>query len=360
MSTVDTLLIKKIITTAARKNATDIHLTAGNNPFLRINGQLNVLSEIEVLTPEILEEVVDYFLTKEQKEILSAKKEITFVYSDSESALRFRVNIFFQKGYPMISLRLIVSGVPDSEQLNLPKVVTDFCQNRRGLVIVSGPFSSGRSTTVASLLQTINSQRSEHIVSLEKPIEYLFVNDKSIIEQREVGKDVESFANGIETLMDEDVNVVAVSEANTAAVMEYSLELAESGRLVILQMNSDSVISVLEKIISGFEEEKKIWALNVLSDVLIGIVVQRLLPGANGGMVLACEILTMTAAVRSLLKEGKFFQLTSILQTSKMEGMINLDKSLLELLKKGEITKEQALHEALDKDSFANTLKNLT
>lgn len=359
MPTADTLLIKKVITSAAEKRASDIHLTVGNYPFLRINGNLQAASDVEVLKPEILEEMVNYFINEQQKKVLEKQKEITIVYNDEESSLRFRVNIFFQKGYPMISLRMINSIIPEFSSLRLPEVVVNFCNNRRGLIVISGPFSSGRSTTLASLLQLINKERGEHIITLEKPIEFLFVNEKSIIEQREVGKDVGTFEKGLKTILDEDVNIVAVTGLITGKAFEYALELAESGRLVFLLMNSDSVISVLEKIIADFTGEKKTWALGVLSDILVGILIQRLLPKQQGGMILAYEILTMSAAVKSLIKEGKFYQLTSILQTSRAEGMINLDKSLLELVKKNIITKEVALREALDKESFKNVLKNL-
>lgn len=360
MATTTNLLIKKILTSAAGKQASDIHLTVGNYPFLRINGKLAVMAEAEMIKPEVLEEMVDFFLSPEQKKILETKKEITFVYYNEESSLRYRLNIFFQKGYPMISLRLVPDKIPDFASLGLPEVIAKFCDNRRGLVIISGPFSSGRSTTLASLLQLINKSRAEHIITLERPIEYLFINEKSIIEQREVGKDVASFENGLATILDEDVNIVAVSEVPSGEVLENALELAESGRLVFLTMDSDSVISTLEKIIAGFSAEKKIWALNVLSDVLVGIVIQRLLPKVNEGMVLAHEILTMTAAVKSSIKEGKFYQLLSILQTSRAEGMINLDRALLDLVRKDQITKEVALHEALDKENFKNVLKNLS
>lgn len=359
MPTIDILLIKKIITSAAEKKASDIHLTVGNYPFLRIGGDLQALTEVNVLKPENLEEMVGYFLSDEQKKILLSQKEINIVYIDDETSLRFRINIFFQKGYPMISLRLISATIPEFSSLGLPEVVSNFCENRRGLVIISGPFSSGRSTTLVSLLQSINKKRGEHIIILEEPIEYLFVNEKSIIEQREVGKDVESFEKGLKTILDEDVNIVAVTEVLSSEALEYSLELAESGRLVFLLMNSDSVISVLERIIADFSAEKRNWALGVLSDILVGILVQRLLPKQNGGMALAYEILTLTPAVRSLLKEGKFYQLTSILQTSRAEGMINLDKSLMELVKKNIISKDIALKEALDKESFSNVLKNI-
>lgn len=359
MSTIDTLLIKKIIASAAAKKATDIHLTVGNQPFFRVDGNLSVSVEAGVLKPEILEEMVDFFLTPEQKKIFLENKEITIDYFSEETALRFRVNIFFQKSYPMISLRLIPPVIPEFSALGLPDIIADLCNNKRGLIIISGPFSSGRSTTMACLIQLINMQRSEHIITLEKPIEYLFVNEKSIIDQREIGKDVSSFEQGMKTILDEDVNIVAVAEAGSPKIFEYALELAESGRLVIVVMNSDSVISVLEKIIAGFSEEQKIWALNVLSDVLVGVLVQRLLPKATGGgMVLAYEILTMTPAVKSLIIEGKFFQLTSVLQTSRNEGMINLDKSLIDLAKKGIISRSEAITQAQDEVTVSNVLKN--
>jgi len=360
MPTTTNLLIKEILATAAAKNASDIHLTVGNSPFLRINGLLTVMTESEIIKPEVLEEIVDFFLNKDQKVKLLADKEITLVYYNEEASLRYRLNVFFQKGYPMISLRLIPAVIPDFSNLGLPKVIADFCENRRGLIIISGPFNSGRTTVLASLIQLINLKRAEHIITLEKPIEYLFVNEKSIIEQREVGKDVDSFEKGLTTILDEDVNIVAVSEVTSSEILESVLELAESGRLVFLIMNSDSVVSTLEKFIAGFKGEKKIWALNVLSDLLIGILILRFLPKITSGMVFAYEILTMTSAVMASIKEGKLYQLSSILQTSRAEGMINLDKSLLELVKKDQITKETALREALEKESFKNSLRNLS
>lgn len=360
MATSDSLLIRKIISNAAGRKATDIHLTVGNYPFLRVEGNLMMMAEAEILKPEILEKIVDFFLTSEQQAELVKNKEITIVYYDEETSLRFRINVFYQKGYPAVSLKLVPTTIPEFSSLGLPKVMADFSEQRRGLVIISGPFSSGRSTTLASLIQLINQKRAEHIITLEKPIEYLFVNEKSIIDQREVGRDVDSFANGLKTILDEDVNIVAVTDASSPEIFESSLELAESGRLVFLLMNSDSVISVLEKIVADFTSDKKIWALNILSEVLIGVVIQRLIPKINGGMALACEILTMTPAVKSILKEGKFYQLASVLLTSRGEGMVNLDKSLIELVKKGIITKEEALREAQDKESFQNILKNIS
>lgn len=359
MSTIDSLLIKQIIASAAAKKATDIHLTVGNQPFFRVNGKLTASAELSIIKPETLEEIVEFFLTPEQKKTLLANREITMDYYSEQTSLRFKVNIFFQKGYPMVSLRSIPPVIPEFSALGLPKVVADFSDNKHGLIIISGPFSSGRSTTLAALIQLINLQRSEHIITLEKPIEYLFVNEKSLIDQREVGKDVISYEQGMETILDEDVNIIAVAEADSAEVFEHALALAESGRLVILVMSSDSVISVLEKIIAGFAKEKKLWALNVLSDVLVGILIQRLLPKATGdGMVLAYEILTMTPAVKSLIIEGKFFQLTSVLQTSRNEGMINLDKSLIDLAKKGIITRSEAIANAQDEVTVNNVLKN--
>jgi len=359
MPTTDNLLIKKIISSAAERKASDIHLTVGNYPFVRINGQLSALTEIEILKPENLEAMVDFLLSENQKAKFEKDKEVTFIRNDDETSLRFRINIFYQKGYPMISFRIISQTIPEFSSLGLPEVVAGFSEFNRGLVIISGPFSSGRSTTLASLLQLINQKRGEHIITLEKPIEHLFVNEKSIIEQREIGKDVDSFEKALKTILDEDINIVAITGLLSPEAIESALELAESGRLVFLLMNSDSVVSVLDKIIAGFEGAKKNWALGTLSDVLVGILVQRLIPKQTEGLALAFEILTLTPAVKSLLKEGKFHQLSSIMQTSRAEGMVNMDKNLFELVKENVITKETAIRESLDKESFKNLIRDL-
>ncbi|MCB9802861.1 Flp pilus assembly complex ATPase component TadA [Candidatus Nomurabacteria bacterium] len=356
MSTTETLLVNKILNLAAERRATDVHLTAGNYPVLRIDGKLVTLTEEQVLTPDFLLAMVDGFLSETDKKNLEASREVVTVYSWA-NRVRFRARVFYQKGYVAISLRIIPQLIRSPKDLGLPQVLTQLITKERGLIIITGPFGSGRTTSVASLLETLNRNKGLHVQTLEKPIEYLLANNQCIIEQREIGKDTGSFLKGLEDTLDEDVDVVVVGMLSEDGLEEMLLQTAESGKLVIAVMDADTVISALERFISNLSPEKKIWGQDVLSQVLLGVVAQRLLPKIGGGLSLAYEVLTMTSAVQAIIKDNRLYQLNSIMQTSKEEGMINLDKSLLELVKVGEISANDAILQASDADSFRRNFK---
>jgi len=356
MSTTENLTINRILNTVAERGATDAHLTVGNHPYLRINGQLTALTEEEVINPDFLDSLIHFFVSEEKKELLKKDKEAKFIF-DWQGKARFRVHLFQQKGYFSISLKLISRKIKTLEELGVPKTVTNFSQAKRGLIIISGPFNSGRSTTLAALLETINKSRSERILYFEEPIEQLFVNQKSVIEQREVGVDVATFSQGLKSTKDVDVNVVAVSKVDSQESLELILELAESGRLVIVIMDYDTALSCLEGIISDFPQAKKQWAQDVLADYLLGIVVQRLVPAVQGGQALVVEILMASSSAKSLIKDGRFANLESIIQTSRAEGMVSLDYSLIELVRSGKISQEEALKQATNPKNLTTSLK---
>jgi len=356
MSTTDTLTINKILNTAAERQATDVHFVVGNYPFIRIKGELETLNQEELITPETMEGIISFFVAEDKLPLIKEKKEIKFVF-DWLNKVRFRVHIFQQKGYFSVSLKLIGLAIQSLEELNLPKIVESFAQMEQGLLFITGPFNSGRSTTLAAILQEINRIRKEHILYLEEVSEQLFVNEQSIIEQRQVGTDVESFIAGLLSAKDEDVNVVAVSEVPNNESLEILLELAESGRLVIALLDYASAVSALDGLVSKFNDAKISWARNVLADFLIGIVVQRLVPTVDGEMILAVEVLTPSPSAKALIKEGRFAQLDSIIQTSRAEGMISLDRSLLDLVQKGRISPENALANSSDPKVLKNLLR---
>lgn len=356
MSTTETLLINKILNLSAERRATDVHLTVGNYPVLRIDGKLLTLTDEQVLTPDFLLAMADSFLSELDKKNLESSKEVITVYSWANRA-RFRARVFYQKGYVAISLRIIPQLIRSPKDLGLPPILTQLIAKERGLLIITGPFGSGRTTTVASLLETLNRNKGLHIQTLEKPIEYLLANNQCVIEQREIGKDTTSFAKGLADTIDEDVDVVVVGTVNEDGLEELILQSAESGKLIIAIMDADSAISALERFISNLKPEKKIWGQDVLSQVLLGVVAQRLLPRIGGGLSLAYEALTMTSAVQAIIKDNRLYQLNSIMQTSKEEGMINLDKSLLELVRVGEVSANDAVTQAIDTDSFRRNFK---
>jgi len=356
MSTTETLTINRILNTVAERRATDIHFVIGNYPYIRIAGELLPLADEELINPEAMQSIINFFVSEDKKEFIKEKKEFKFIY-DWLNKARFRVHIFQQKGYFSVSLKLISNKIKTLSELGLPKIVENLIQNTKGLLLVAGPFNSGRSCTVAAIIEHINQTRKEHILYLEEPVEQLFVSQKSIIEQREVGVDVPSLAEGLKSAKDEDINVVAVAKIDSPESLEILLELVESGRLIITILDYDSVISTLNGIVSDFPTEKIIWARNVLADSLLGIIVQKLVPKVSGGLALAVEILTRTPSAQALIKEGRFAQLESIVQTSRAEGMVSLDRSLAELVQQGEVNADVAIKFAKDPKIFKIGLK---
>jgi twitching motility protein PilT len=350
MIVTENLKIDQILNTLAERGATDIHFTVGNVPYFRVNGKLMNFNEGEVINQSLMDLLVNYFVPPEKLPLLGQGLEIRFAF-DWQDKARFRVHVFQQKGYQAISLKIVPGSIKSFNELGLPKIINTFVQARKGLIIVSGPFDSGRSTTVAAIIEAINQSRSERIVYLEQPIEYLFVNQKSMIEQREVGKDVLSFTEGLESLKEEDVNVVVVSKIDSLESVELSLELAESGCLVIITMDFDSSASCLANLISDFPEKQKEWARNVLADYLVGLVVQKIVPGIVVPA-LAVEIMTVTSSTRPLISGGSFRQLEDTLTTSRGEGMVSLDYSLASLVKLGKITTETAIKYANNPKTF--------
>ncbi|MBT4349784.1 Flp pilus assembly complex ATPase component TadA [bacterium] len=351
MSTTETLLINKILNIAAERKASDVHLTAGNYPVLRVDGKLVTLTGEQVLTPDFLLGMAESFLIEVEKKELEQEREVVTVYIWANRA-RFRSKVFYQKGYVAISLRLIPQLIRSPKDLGLPSALTQMVTKEKGLIIITGPFGSGRTTTVASLLETLNRNKGLHIQTLEQPIEYLLANNQSIIEQREIGKDTATFIKGLQDTIDEDVDVVTASSLEEDGMEELLLQVAESGKLVIVVMDADTVITALERFISNIDPDRKIWGRDILSQVLLGVVAQRLLPRIGSGLSLAYEVLTMTSAVQAIIKDNRLYQLKSIMQTSREEGMVNLDKSLLELVRVGEISVDDALQYAGDPQMF--------
>jgi len=351
-------ILTKILNNAVENQSTDIHLTVGSYPFVRVKGRLLTLTEDGLLTPEMINGLVDFLVPADKKPFLEKQKDLTYIYSWQDK-IRFRVSIFKQKGYFGIALKLVNQQIKTIRELNLPAVVEDLAKVHQGLIFISGPFNSGRTATLNAIIETINQTRSERILYLEEPIEHLFFNNKSIIEQREVGVDAESFSKCLEMIKEEDINVVAVSKIDNVETLERLLELAESGRLVLAVLNYSSVVNALTGLVSDFSDAKIPWARNVLSNLLAGIIVQRLIPSTDGGLALALEILTSTSSVKTLIAEGSFNKLTSIIQTSKAEGMMSLDKSLMDLAGRGKISSASAIENASDSKAMELNLRKI-
>lgn len=350
-TTNETIVLTRVLSAAGQYRASDCHLTAGNPPILRVDGKLVALDDEPIITPDFLERVVELFLDEQQRKLLDEQREIVVAATWADRA-RYKVSFFHQRGSLSASLRLIPATIPLLRDLNLPKVVEDFAKLEKGLMLVTGPFGSGRTSTAAALLNEINQTRREHIVTVEKPIEYLFANSQSVIEQREVGRDTVSFEQALRTASREDVDVIYVSEMETPATIEAVLETAESSRLVLSTMNTDSVIRTLEKIITSFPDDEVQRIRVQLAATIEAIVSQRLLPKVGGGRIVVAEVMVPSGPIRSVIRDGALYQLTNILQTSREVGMVSLDRSLAELVKTGQILVDDALAHAVDRTAL--------
>jgi len=341
--------IDLIMAEAVKRNASDIHITSNVPVTFRIDGKLEPYQNI--LDKKHSETIILSFMDDFQKERLKREKEVDFSFSYVKD-VRFRVNVFYQRGDLSASMRLIPSKIKTFEELGLPPVIEKFTTPSQGFVIVTGPTGHGKSTSLASMVDHINHSRKEHIITIEDPIEYMFKDDKSVIEQREVYSDTRSFARALRSALREDPNVILIGEMRDLETISAALTLAETGHLVYTTLHTNDAAQTADRIIDVFPPHQQQQVRQQLANVLLGVVSQRLLPRTSGGRIIACEILIANNAVRNIIREGKTHQLPNIIQTSVSEGMITLDKVLAELVSKGEISLDDALAWATDTKSF--------
>jgi len=342
--------MRQMLDLAIEKQASDLHITAGTVPTLRIDGKLVPLSDFPVVTAESSEALLRSIMSNEQVERLRQRRELDFSFAYQN--MRFRTNAYYQRGNISIVLRLIPLVIKTMEQLGVPPILERFTEPSQGFVIITGPTGHGKSTTLAALIEAINTKRSEHIITIEDPIEYVFEHKKSIIDQREVGDDTNSFARALRSALREDPNVILVGEMRDLETIEAALTLAETGHLVFTTLHTNSAAQTADRIVDVFPPHQQQQVRAQLANVLLGVVSQRLLPRVQGGRVLATEIMIANSAVRNTIREGKTHLLPNIIQTSAAEGMISLDKVLAELVSRGDLTIDTALIWALDPKAF--------
>jgi len=353
MQTAQSIIFNKLLITVVEKKASDLHLTVGVPPALRMEGELIILEDQEILTPGFIKGVVDSFLTVEQKEELEKNRQLVISYSFDQKLLRFKISIYYQKGFLGVVFRYISPIIKNFSDLGIPiKSIEKFLSFKKGLIVISGPFDSGKTTTLLSIIETINKTKKKNIFTLEKPIEYIFINDQSIIEQREIKKDVNSFSEGLDLISDEDVDIVFVSQITSKEVFEKIFKLIEGGRLVFVILEAEQVYQTIEKIINFFPSFEKEKIQEMLANNLAGIINQKLIPSLNKKRILAYEILINNLSVQNLIKEEKLKQLNSILQISQAEGMISMDRCLSQLVRNTEISLEEALQYASDMENL--------
>jgi len=335
---------------AISKNASDVHITEGVPVTLRVDGKLFSIPEVEAVTAAKSKELISGFTSEEALSLLDQKKEIDFSFG--YQTMRFRVNVYYQKGSIAASLRLIPSKIRTFRELGLPPILEKFTEQSQGFVVISGPTGSGKSTTLAALIDKINEERRSHIITIEDPIEYVFEHKKGIVSQREIGQDTNTFARGLRSALREDPDVVLVGEMRDLETIDAALTMAETGHLVFTTLHTNSAAQTADRIVGVFPPHQQQQVRSQLASVLLGVVSQRLIPRVNGGRVMAAEIMISNSAIRSLIREGKIHQIPNIIQTSASEGMISLDKVLSELVSRGEISMEDALSWSLDPKSF--------
>jgi len=331
----------ELLEAVGKQNASDLHISVGRHPTLRIDGDLIPLVKKPIITPEDAQGLVLALLNEEQKQRFLKEKELDFAYSYKDKA-RFRVNVFFQQGYMGASLRFLPFKIKTLKELSLPSVLEKFTQHTQGFFLVVGPSGHGKSTTLAALIDIINHKRNDHIITIEDPIEYIFTQDRCIIDQREVGFDTESFHRALRSAFRQDPDVIMVGEMRDLETISTALTAAETGHLVFATLHTNNAAQTIDRIIDSFPASAQSQIKIQLAATLLGVVSQRLIPRIEGGRIPAVEIMFSNPAVRNLVREGKTHQLDMVIETSAEEGMISLNKSLADLVHKGEISLENA------------------
>jgi len=325
-----------------RRGASDLHMTAGAPPMIRERGKLSPIDGYDKLDPTTVREVVYSILSNDQRQRLETDWQIDLAYSIPGRA-RFRVNAYFQRASLGAAFRLIPQEMPHLDELGLPTTLRDFTKKPRGFVLVTGPTGSGKSTTLAAMLDLINEERDEHIMTIEDPIEFLHRHKRCIVNQRELGADAKSFGLALKAALRQDPDVILVGEMRDLETISTALTAAETGHLVFATLHTQDTAQTVDRIVDVFPPEQQHQVRVQLSVSLQGIVTQQLLPTADGmGRVCASEVLVPTAAVRNLIREGKTHQIYSTLQTGATHGMQTMDASLADLVRRNQITRELA------------------
>ena len=347
--------INRLTGRAVKRQASDLHLIPGSYPALRVDNRIVFVEDEPLLDKDRIKSIIDHFLNDQQGKFFLKNKKITLSYV-FEGGLRARINISFQKGLPAIYIRFIPLKIRTISELGLPKAVSGFTDWDRGLIIITGPFNSGRSATAAALINEINRKSKKYIITLEEPIEYVFTGNKSIIEQIEIGVDSRDYKEALLDLSRRDVDIVFIDKMEREEETKEVLLVAQGNALVVSILNTDSSITALEKIIYSFSPAERAGIQRELSDCLRAILVQRLLPKIGGGMVLVYEVLIVNQAIKLLISEGNLNQIDNILQTSRDEGMVAFDQKLAELVGSGKVSREEAQKKALNPEALKSLL----
>ncbi|MCX6753263.1 MAG: PilT/PilU family type 4a pilus ATPase [Candidatus Nomurabacteria bacterium] len=343
--------LEELILTVIREGGSDLHLGAGRVPAVRVAGELIFLVKMPVFSKEDMIAILNLLIGKEKIDLFTKKQELDFSYDFNNSQARLRGNAFFQKGLVSVALRLIPKVRP-LEELNLSPIIADIARKKQGFFLCVGPVGQGKSTTLSAMINLINNEQARHIVTIEDPIEHIYVPNKSIIDQREVGIDTEDFHIALKSAFREDVNVIMIGEMRNTETIATAVTAAETGHLVLSTLHTNNASQTIDRIIDSFPGTQQDQIRIQLASSLIGIFSQRLVPKITGGLVPAYELLLNTSAVSNLIREKRTHEIDVVIETGTENGMIDLNRSLLELVRRGEITIETAYQYSLNPKSL--------
>jgi twitching motility protein PilT len=336
-----------LISIVIKENASDIHLSEGRQPTIRVSGFLVPLVKKENLSKEDTLGLLKELLSEENFEFFLKNKELDFSYSYKDGS-RFRGNAYFQQGAVSIALRLIPKEIRTLAELNLPPILETVADRQQGFFLVVGPVGHGKTTTLAAIVDLINQRRAEHIITIEDPIEYIYTPKKSFIDQREVRVDTNDFKTALISMFRQDVDVVMIGEMRGAETISTAVTAAETGHLVLSTLHTNNAAQTIDRIIDSFTAEQQDQIRSQLSGSLAGIFSQRLIPRISGGLIPAYEFLLATPAVANLIRDRRTHEINTVIETGMEEGMIDLNRSLAELVRRGEITPENAINYSLN------------
>ena len=343
--------IEILLEECIRRGASDLHLQYGLPPILRIDGALNPIAGQPPLSEDVVRELIFATLDEDQQKILLKDKEFDYSFAFGDIA-RFRVNSFHERGKLAAAFRLIPSKIQSFSELGMPAVIESFADFPRGLVLVTGPTGSGKSTTLAALIDKINREKSRHIITIEDPIEFTHKSIRSVIAQREVHYDTFSFAAALRSVLREDPDVVLIGEMRDLETIQAAITIAETGHLVFGTLHTNSAAQSIDRIVDVFPSFQQTQVRTQLSNILMAVCAQRLVPAIGGGRVVAAEIMIANSAIRTLIREGKSHQIDTAIQTSVDQGMQTMDRTLAKLVQTGVISYDSAREYAIDLNEF--------
>lgn len=348
--------LKEFLYIVAQQQGSDLHIMPGSFPIIRKDGELFPLTNYDILTADETERLVFSLLDEEKRKLVYKFKDIDFSFSIDEN-YRFRAHVYLQLQGWSASFRVINNLIKSIEELNLPPILNEFVEKRQGFILITGPAGVGKSTTLAAMIDRINHRRRAHIITIEEPIEYIFVPDKSIISQKEIPYHSPNWHRALRATLREDPDVIMIGELRDAESISIALTAAETGHLVLATLHTNSASQTIDRIVDVLPEEIRNQARLQLAATLIGIVSQRLVPMIRGGRIPACEVLIANPAVRNLIRENKIYQIDNVIDTHLAEGMISLDRSLANLVQMEYITLEKALEFSFNPHKLEELLK---